>query len=502
MLQTIDHFLKRADLRLLIFAVLCLNYLSWVPGENEEEYFAFAKHFMNPDWIPHALSVTDLPGTRIIFEVVVGFGLRYLSFEQMAVVGRCIGAALLCLPLALIFRRLRLSHLQALLFVQICSLFPHQSFFGKEWIFGSFETKTIAYALVLYSFYLMLECRYRQSAIVAGLAVWFHVLVGGWYSVVLFIYLLLLRTPWRQLLGHGLWVAAICLPFLAYLGQSYLRDNPGVIGGIPISWVYVYFRNAHHLAPFGPEGEISDSFLRGVIITGLIFLICWYLAATRKHDDQGRLALFFIAAFIQQALFLILAYFDTQGEILKYYPFRSSALSFFTSLLIAFVAANHLGEKVLPPSQRHIRRVTAALGLIAVLGLGFNLYKNARDSYTLLYPPPQEADRQALYRWIGEHTPRDAKFLNMNDRKRDDLDFMRRTERDRFSVFKFVPTSNRRIYDWYLRAKEKQRVLDDPGYLAELRKHYRIDYLVSQQPITGAGVTQVYANNHYRLYRF
>ena len=67
----------------------------------------------------------------------------------------------------------------------------------------------------------------------------------------------------------------------------------------------------------------------------------------------------------------------------------------------------------------------------------------------------------SLYGWIKNHTPPDAVFLNLNQRERDDLDFVRRTERDRFSVFKFVPTSNRMIYDWYRRVQEKDRVKGD-----------------------------------------
>ncbi len=500
MLQTIDSYLRKFDLRLLIFSLLCLNYLSLAVDENEEEYFAFAKYFMDPGWIPDALSVTDLPGTRILFEMVVGFGLRYLSFEQMALLGRCIGAALLSLPLALLFQRLRLSHLQAALFIQICCLFPHQSLFGKEWIFGPFETKTIAYALVLYSFYLLLESRYRQSAVFAGLSVWFHVLVGGWYTVILFIYLLLSGVSFKASLGLAARAFIITVPVLAYLGYNYLLDNPKIIDGISISWIYVYFRNAHHLAPFGVDGEISSSFLRGAVNSLAIGLFCLWVVRSRTAGDARKLALFFLVTLGQQTLFLTLAYGDDQGAVLKYYPFRTSALSFITALLLAFVYGNHIAAERAPLLRRHLSRGLAILIALSLLGLGVNLFKNLRDSYQHLNPSPRESDRLLLYRWIAVNTPQEAKFLNLNRKRREDLDFVRLTGRDRFSVYKFVPTHNRLIYHWYLRVLEKQRVQEGMDHLPALREKYRVDYLVSPRPLSIPGSTEVYANNHYWLY--
>jgi hypothetical protein len=57
-----------------------VNFIEFGLNENEQDYFAFAKHFMNPVWIPDPTSETDLPGTGIIVESFVGLGLRYLSF--------------------------------------------------------------------------------------------------------------------------------------------------------------------------------------------------------------------------------------------------------------------------------------------------------------------------------------------------------------------------------------------------------------------------------------
>ena len=193
-LRRLAHRINRVDKRLLIFALLFLNTLSLVLGENEEEYFAFAKAFMDPAWIPGAKSVIDIPGTRILFDTVIGFALRYATFEQVALVGRCLIALLFALPLARIFTKLRFTNLDSIFLLQLICVLSHQSFFGKEWIFRSFETKTISYVFVFYSLYYLLDTRYLRSVLFAGFAVYFHILVGGWYALLLFVFLLVSGT--------------------------------------------------------------------------------------------------------------------------------------------------------------------------------------------------------------------------------------------------------------------------------------------------------------------
>jgi len=90
--------------------------------------------------------------------------------------------------------------------------------------------------------------------------------------------------------------------------------------------------------------------------------------------------------------------------------------------------------------------------------------------------------------------------LNLNQRLRDDLDFVRRTDRDRFSVSKFVPTSNLLIYDWYRRVQEKDRVRGDIAVIGELAKKYRIDFVVSRTPLDNPRLRLVYSNGYYFLY--
>jgi len=508
----IVNSIKRIDTRLLIFVIIFLNTFSLKLDENEEAYFAFAKAFINHDWIPGALSVKDVPGSRIIFDSVIGWALSFASFEQVAVFGRSLTALLFAFPLARIFKKLKFTNLESIFILQIICVLSHQSFFGKEWIFGSFETKVISYVFVFYSLFYLLDNRYFLSVLFSGFAVYFHILVGGWYALILFVYLLISRTTLKTILGYCLTFAALTAPVGIYLGTTYLVNNPNIIDGIQISRVYVYFRNPHHLDIIKQLGYWGSSAQVGLILSLLSGMLCLRLYSCSREPIIRKLALFSIILFSQQFLSLLIALVDNTGAFLKFYPYRTSSLSFFLMLIlltILFKGSNlrqtpHPGWRlpVKMPAGNPKTAVVALMIICIAAGLGIKIYKNFNDSSELLFPSPKASARSSLYIWIKQHTPSDAVFLDLDEGVREDLDFVRRTDRDSFSVYKFVPTTNKLIYDWYLRVQEKKRVEKDIAYLHTLRQKYRIDFVMSKTPLADKGFQVVYNNDYYFLYSF
>ncbi len=502
--------MERADLRLLIFLLLLLNTFSLVLEGNEEEYFAFAKAFMNHNWIPGAASLRDVPGGRIIFDTVVGWFLGFAGFGQVAVMGRALCALLLAFPLAAIFKKVGISNLATLCVLQFLALLSHQSFFGFEWIFGSFEAKVLCYVCVFYSFYFFLEKKYWPSILIAGLSVYFHVLVGGWYGIVLFTCLLLSGVPIRRLFVLGCVFTAVMLPMIAYLYFNYLADNPNIINGVQVSWVYVFFRNAHHLDMMGQIGRFGSTAQSGILLSLLSFIFCFWLR--RKSDDgiMRDLTLFSMVLFAQQFVSLVIGAFDHSGEFLKFYPYRTSSLSLFLMLVIVVRLLDRTGVEAdsTPESTRSVpsasnRRQALAtnlmIGFVAV-GLCFKVGDNIKESLGILNPSPADSARTELYEWIAANTDPAAVFLNL-DKGKGQIDFMRRTGRESFSVHKFVPTTNPLIYDWYIRVQEAKRVKDDPAYVRDLRKRYLIDYLITRKPVEETMSGTVYENELYRVSR-
>jgi len=470
-------------------------------------YFAFAKAFVHPDWIPGSSTLKDEPGSRILFDSVVGRLLGFASFEQVALAGRAMCALLLAWPLARLFRQQQLGVLPALLLTQLVCAVDHQSFFGKEWMIGAFESKVVAYAFVFQSLYWLLERRALASVVWAALAVWCHVLVGGWYGIALFAHLLLTREPPLRLLRLAATYAALTAPLALYLWAHYVADNPRVIDGIVVSQIYVFFRNPQHLDMLSQLRYAGSAAQVGLVLSLLCVALCWRLVSRSEDRHLRQLSLLSLILFAFQFTGLAIALFDHQGAFLKYYPYRTSSLSFLLALVIlARLWAQPQLRRPLPallrgaaarPAARALHTaawMVACLGLALALRLGPHLVESAHA----LRPPPPQAARLAMLDWIRDHTPRDAVFLDLG--RHESIDFMRRTARESFAVFKFVPTTNRLIHDWYVRVQERKRAAADPRHVLTLAQTRRIDYVLTQAPVDENGFRLVRREPGWYLY--
>lgn len=494
-IQKLVDLINRLDLRILVFAVIFLATFSIRLSDNEEEYFVFAKAFADPHWIAGALSIKDVPGTRIIFDTVVGWALGFASFEQVAAAGRTLCAVLFAFPLALLFRKLRLSHMEAV-FLLTAFVVSHQSFFGNEWIFRSFETKVISYVFVFYSIYYLIEENIRRSVIFAAAAIYFHVLVGGWYVLALFACLLFRRTSLKEILTSALILAVLLMPLGFYLADKYLVHNPNVIDGVTVSWVYAYIRNPHHLTVMAKLLRGDSAVQIEVALSAIMGWLCIKTWVKDKDPAIGALCLLSLALFAQQFLSLVVAFFDTQAVFLKFYPYRTSALSLFLSLTLLLLLFKKSGW--LHPGRQWA--VVSVMLAFVVLGLGSRLYKNGVDSYRVAYPSAKQLAMNSASDWIRLHTDSAAVVLDLDDRSPGHLDFIRQTQRDSFSVYKFVPTTNRLIYEWYQRVLARDQLANDMSALPAIKGKYRIDYILSERPLSGATLRPVYQNEFFHLY--
>ena len=500
--------INRIDLRILMFAVIFLATFSIKLSDNEEEYFVFAKAFADPHWIAGALSIKDVPGTRIIFDTVVGWALGFASFEQVAAAGRTLCAILFAFPLALFFKKLRLSHLEAVFLLTVYVL-SHQSFFGNEWIFRSFETKVISYVFVFYSIYYLIEEKIRLSVIFSAAAIYFHVLVGGWYVLALFAYFIFRRVPLRDVLVSALMLAVLLTPLAFYLADKYLVHNPNVIDGVTVSWVYAYVRNPHHLDVLGRLVQGKTSVQIEVVLSAVMGWLCIKTYLNGKDPVIRALCLLSLVLFAQQFLSLLVASFDTQGVFLKFYPYRTSALSLFLSLTLLLLLFKKSGwlpsqESTSPVEDSNGRAgqlvVVSVMLAFLVPGLGSRLYINAVVSYRVAYPSAKQLAMNSACDWIRRNTDSAAVVLDLEDRSRGHLDFVRKTQRDSFSVYKFVPTTNLLIYEWYQRVLARDRVANDMSALPAIKRKHRIDYILSERPLSGETLRPVYQNEFFHLY--
>jgi hypothetical protein len=386
----------------------------------------------------------------------------------------------------------------------------HHSFFGKEWIFGAFETKVFSYFFVFYSMVYLLEDRYFLSVLFSAFAVNFHILVGGWYSLILFLYLLISKTGVKEMFRYYLTFAALTAPIGIYLAASYLLNNPNIIDGVNISRIIVYIRNPHHLDMIRQFSEWGSSAQIGISFSFLFGLLCLHLYSKSNDPVIRKLTLFNILLFSQQFISLLIALFDKNGVYLKFYPYRTSSLSFFIMLILFIYFLKdakiremlHIGRNSQTTILKPKTGIIVFMILFIAAGLCFKMTCNFRESCECISPSPKESAELSLYSWIKQNTPPEAIFLDLNESMREDLSFIRQTNRDSFSVFKFIPTTNKLIFDWYRRLQEKERVARNVDYLPDLRKKYPIDYVIAKSPLSHNSLHLIYHNEYFYLYNF
>lgn len=487
-MDVVIQAMNKVDSRLFIFFVLCFCLLSFVPYSNEEAYFSLAKQYADPSWIPGSFTFTEWVGTRFLFQNIAGFALNFMSFEQLAFWGRMINFLLYAFPLALIFKHLKITNLGVLvvlvLFIQNVDT---QHFFGKEWIFLGFESKTLAYVFVLWGYYCLLTEKYRQSALHAAFASYFHILVGGWFFVLVFIYVFFRKLNIKLSFQIGIIYVLAVLPFMAYLAMN-LVESGSVINGVDIDWVYSFFRNTHHTAPMHTPGAMQKILPRVIVSFGLLLLSIFYF---RKQEDERICVLNRIAMISLCMVFagLLLTYVDVHGRILKYYVFRVASIGAFSYYLMLLLFFSHKLRE-----HKNWEQIRCWIFVAATL---FFLIKAGKNVNRMIFPE-NNGDLVEMAAYVGTHSAPDDVFLFLND---DELAFSRLARRESLVIFKFDPGGGEKIYEWYVREKMRRQLQTDITYLDTICETYRLDYLIAKKPVDYKGLNEVFHNKQYYLYK-
>jgi hypothetical protein len=474
---------EKADLRLMIFILLCLNFLSFTLSSNEEAYFPLAKQFMDPRWIPDSFTFTEWPGNRVLFQYISGWALKFLSFEQLAFWGRLLVFGISAFPLARLFNKLKIGNLAAILLFQLYLV--RQNYFAGEFIVGDFEAKSLAYIMILFGLNSLLDRKFMLAALWAILASWFHVLVGGWFFVLVVIYTFFFAEKRWVILKQGVLFGLLMAPYAVYLFREIFSQG-SVIQGVNIDQVYVFFRNPHHTAPLSVKEHLLRTSLQ-ILATAILFGCTLFWFSKKKGPVYDELYLLNVIILTILFVSLGISLIDHQGTFLKFYPFRLAALGMLLMYLYLFKLIS--GSWQSPP----------AVTIIAVIG-GFYLIASAGGitAKQLLWPD-RHPEFEELQHYVVSHTAPSDVFLPLADY---DLSFSRKTRREVFVNFKFDPGGGRKIYEWYMRIRERNRLNSDPGYVSSLLEKYRISYILSDHLLPPESrMTLVFHNTRYSLYK-
>lgn len=493
----IENFFSDKYLRntfLLIFAILCINKLGIRLSGGEEQYLEFAKQFIDPSWVKNSFTLTEFPGTRILFQTIAGSALYFLSFEWVAFLGRLVNFLFISIPLALIFKKLNFKWFTTLIVVQLFVM-SHQNFFGGEWMFGNFEPKTVAYIFLFFGLFYVLENQLKIASIYLFIATYFHFLVGGWFFLCLLIYFFTKNEKG--------WFRPFVLPFVIgmaplviYLLFGYFLTPP-VKSPYNLNWVYCYYRLPHHLGLFKSTEYFIHTHLNGVIISAVILCLSVFLRKIIPQNLKTLNTMITIILALNLA-FVILAWLDANylnyaaSTFLKYYPFRMNSLAMFLSILIATqivmarLGSYPWGEKI----KFGIVTIVIVLGVIQ----GINNIKR-QVNYSL------NENFKQMCAYIKENTKPTDDFIliNMNTVDKNYDAFIMLSERDNFTVFKFVPAEKHKLNEWYKRLTALYKVNHNNKKLDKVSAKYNIDYALSGKALRKRTAAKKFGN--YYLYK-
>ena len=487
--RPIERVFDRIPLWIFIFLLGAINFVSFDTWPNEENNFTMARHFLNPDWLPESFSLQQWPGTNFIYWFIAGVGLKFLNFGQLAFWTRLINYLLYAFPLSKIFKELKINPLAALILLQL--FFFKQEYMAGEWIWKGFEGKTLAYLFIFWSLYFLLKSSYYKVSIFAALATYCHVLVGGWYFVGVGIFLLIYKMPFVKTFRIALLYTVIVLPFIIYLG-NYILSGESVQSEPSANWIYVFYRNSHHLVP-----TMKDHFWQNdwPFVALMIFSLGLVIKRWFQDELQHKISLLIVSFNLILLVGLLMTYIDEEGTILKFYVLRMSSISLFLELILITL---FLIDKI-KINKKYV--IPVALFQVAVLltMTYFGLQKNLQD---WKYSENEQA-YDAFVSFVKANSKSSDKFCFINYKdKRENVRFVADAERDRLVSYKMVPEGDIAILEWYNRIQQREKVERDISAFEQLSKTYDLDFLVSKVPLESKNQLElVYENKIYFVYR-
>jgi len=489
--------IEKVPAPILIWLLLCIRFANFQLIGNEEQYFALARHYMDPEWIKGAFPLQEFTGTRIIFETIAGIILQHISFEAFAFWGRIMVFLFMAIPLGKIFKLLNIPN-YIILFILSVYIFKNQALFAHEWIFMGIEAKSLAYIFIFWALYKLFKNKNYHAIIFTALATYFHVLVGGWFLIYLIFFLLLEKQVLTKIIKSGLLFLIITLPFIIFLVPTYINDTETTINGINTNWIYAYYRNAHHLAPFESFHKFYHYFFPGILITIVLYSLCIFLFSKIENMQFRKLNNLNIAIFSFQLLFVIISFFDKNGALLKYYPFRSSALSLFLILIefALYIKINHgfIGKT----RWITISRLKSVILLVSFILVSFYTI-NSTLSAISYHKEYKNRDVQVIAEFFKKNTDKEDVILSFveNDEM---LPLLRKSERKLFVLFKFVPTTSELLYQWYTRNELSKQVKSNHDLIVDVCSQYQVNYVVSDDKINSRYYKELLSSQRYFVY--
>jgi hypothetical protein len=401
-----------------ITAVALLLYGSPVPRLSEELYLPLVKRVADASYLRGDWTFSGDFREHWLFDHVFAPLAGPLSISTFGWIGRLVFWPLLAFLLVRLGTRLRLSEWQAAAAL-VLWLVANQALMGTEWILGTFEAKTVAYAFLLGAFLAVTHRRVPWALALLGITLSFHPAVGLWGAWGVGLALLLLPETRRTTL-RWCWLGAV-LPI------------PGIVGGLSAAGAasqslqrfLVLDVIPYHLDPFFGGDRLAplQVALRVATLAGMLGFNLWAYRRDRADFVQRFLAAFqviaaipFVLAFPARALHA--------WEYLRLMPLRSFPL--FVPLIFFFqvmsVSARWRAGTPHERAQarrRHRRsaRLLVAVAVVVALLLTSPIAAAPRLVSRNLAAWTEHDSVAAAFGWVRDHVPAHATCIVPVDRQ-------------------------------------------------------------------------------------
>jgi hypothetical protein len=465
----LDHPLVYAMALLLL--LLCLMPPDGVLSDNEENYFALATQAVSLTPASPSTAVFDASHHRAVSAVFLGGLVKAVGYEHAQIIARTLAAIAFAFLLTGILRRFGLSLLDAVLVIVAYALLG-QTLMGGEWLFNGVEAKVISYCLVLAGLYMAATGpSFLAPTLLFAQATYFHFLVGGFWFFAAMAGRLIedRREIGRVLTSTALFLVTVA-PLIALIGWSRLGDARALVRSADLpspDVIYSIIRAPWHAAPFLDLHSFLTQWLPGCVAAATMLAVCVAIAR-RPEAARWKVTTIWLAGLLGYLLVaLVAAFFDRHTGVLgKFYLFRPAALTLllWLTFAMAFLATAEL------PRWTELRLAALAV-LLPMFLMGAVDRVQADRQHAALGP-----EKDALAAALAERAAPGSVVLIDPQLEWSYLDFERRTGHPSLVAFKFMPTNDPQIVEWYRRI-EFRRALFAQGCMATAA--YPVDFLLT-----------------------
>lgn len=394
----------------LLFLVMIVVHWRRLLESHELIYMLGSRRLADPELLVHDLTWANLPPTSLLFDYLLALPREWLSEWVLVNIGRFLTWGLTAWALTLLVRVLRLPWWSLLLGYMLWMLYGQTLAYCGSPIEG-FQVKSFSYPLIYFALYFAIRGQAIRAGLAVGLATAFHIIVGGWACLGLFLSMALNRRSFtgRQLLAFLLATVPFVLPVVLAVALFHLNAPAGA-DTTRMDAIYVLFAMPHCCDPW--HFMTPARWDQAIMVFALTPLLVHYWPVRRAVRILNGFLLILIVLFF---IGLVARSYE-MFWFLKLYPFqlaKSLPLLFFFVFCLAYLQTTR-------PQQRlaTLAWVLALTGLVFQFD-GKNMTQRlwrwperfGEEVQAFMAPNPRKSSKERLYEWIREHTPRDSVFI-------------------------------------------------------------------------------------------